>query len=248
MQSVSERTKCGKLIAIEGVDGAGTTTQAAELVSRLAKRDIPAKLTKEPSDGSVGQLLRKLLADDPQPRRVMAMLFGADREDHLARFIEPHLREGTNVVTDRYTLSTLAYQAENYGSQVLEASGPMHDISIRRSGPMTGDSIKWLIDLFRETRQANMTVFLSVDPETTRERIGKRELREVYETDDEQARIRRNYSDLVRLSSGAIHDIGQGIVVVDGNGTIEQVADRVEVAVLNLLWGQFQRAPKRSRS
>ena len=102
----------GKLIAIEGVDGAGTTTQCRLLGEALTRRGIQAYLTAEPSQGPIGKLLREALQkkhsiDD----LTLVPLFAADRLDHLAREIVPRLAEGVVVITDRYTLSSLAYQS-----------------------------------------------------------------------------------------------------------------------------------------
>jgi dTMP kinase len=102
----------GKLIAIEGIDGAGTTTQCKMLVAALEKRGIATHLTAEPSQGPIGKLLREALQkkhniDD----LTLVPLFAADRLDHLAREIVPKMAQGAVVVTDRYTLSSLAYQS-----------------------------------------------------------------------------------------------------------------------------------------
>src|SRR4051812_35922446 len=99
----------GRLIALEGVDGAGTTTQAQRLAVLLGAR---AHVTREPSGGPLGQLLRQLLSGahaDLDPAAV-ALLFAADRLDHLSREVEPALARGQHVITDRYLLSSLAYQ------------------------------------------------------------------------------------------------------------------------------------------
>src|SRR5574341_1198614 len=91
------------LIALEGIDGAGTTTQAALLCDWLRGMGTRVHRTQEPSAGPIGQLLRLLLRG---PLRVdpaaVALLFAADRLDHLAREIEPQLASGAHVVTDRY--------------------------------------------------------------------------------------------------------------------------------------------------
>ncbi len=101
----------GFLLALEGIDGSGTTTQAVRLVAHLERRGRPAHRTAEPSRGPIGSLIRgalgdaRSLGDEP-----LALLFAADRLDHLEREIGPALDEGRVVVTDRYLLSSLAYQ------------------------------------------------------------------------------------------------------------------------------------------
>jgi dTMP kinase len=86
----------GRFLVLEGIDGAGTTTQVARLAAALTADGIPVLTTREPSDGPVGVLLRQALA-----RRVeglsdaaLALLFAADRVHHLAAEVEPALAEG----------------------------------------------------------------------------------------------------------------------------------------------------------
>jgi dTMP kinase len=101
----------GKFIVLEGIDGAGTTTQAERLGARLGAR---VHLTREPSDGPVGVEIRKLLrgAHAPFDHRALALLFAADRLDHLRREIEPALARGVHVVSDRYLISSFVYQTQ----------------------------------------------------------------------------------------------------------------------------------------
>src|SRR5438046_5640868 len=104
----------GRLIVIEGIDGAGTTTQTRLLVEWMNARGLSAHATREPSDGPVGRLLREILGGSHAPvaGTTMALLFAADRMDHLGREIEPALARGQHVISDRYYHSSLAYQAE----------------------------------------------------------------------------------------------------------------------------------------
>ena len=91
----------GRFVVIEGIDGAGTTTQVGRLVDRLRKKNIQARGTREPSDGPVGTLIRQVLAGRvvvPGGRApgwgTMALLFAADRVDHVEAEIEPALAVG----------------------------------------------------------------------------------------------------------------------------------------------------------
>jgi dTMP kinase len=104
----------GKLIVLEGIDGAGTTTQTARLCAALAARGLDAHATREPSTGPVGRLLREMLGGAHQPvdATTLGLLFAADRADHLQREIEPALARGALVVSDRYYHSSLAYQSD----------------------------------------------------------------------------------------------------------------------------------------
>ena len=116
---MSEALIRGRLIVLEGIDGSGTTTQTERLVEHLRRRGRTAVSTREPSAGPVGRLLREVLLghhrisrDVSLDGRTMAMLFAADRFDHLQREVEPLLAAGNDVVSDRYLMSSLAYQAE----------------------------------------------------------------------------------------------------------------------------------------
>lgn len=103
-----------RFIVFEGVDGAGTTTQAHRLVTALCNSGTAAVFTCEPTDLPTGALIRSILhSDDPVQPETLALLFAADRREHV---YHPHsgilatLREGTVVVCDRYLFSSLAYQ------------------------------------------------------------------------------------------------------------------------------------------
>jgi dTMP kinase len=102
-------SEVGKLIVLEGIDGAGTSTQVARLGRYYGAR---IHATHEPSDGPVGMEIRKILRGEHAPfdPGALALLFAADRRDHLAREIEPALARGVHVVTDRYLISSLVYQ------------------------------------------------------------------------------------------------------------------------------------------
>lgn len=103
----------GRLVALEGVDGCGKTTQAQLLAERLG-----ALLTFEPGATRLGESLRTLLLDRhraPISERAEALLMAADRAQHLAEVVVPALDAGTWVVTDRFSASTIAYQGFGRG-------------------------------------------------------------------------------------------------------------------------------------
>ncbi len=103
----------GRLIALEGIDGCGKSTQAKAVAAALG-----AQLTHEPGATPLGSLLRQVLLspDAPPPSvRAEALLMAADRAEHVAQVIEPALAAGAWVVTDRYSGSTIAYQGYGRG-------------------------------------------------------------------------------------------------------------------------------------
>jgi dTMP kinase len=178
-------------IVLEGIDGSGTTTQLDRLARHLTgKHGRQAHTTREPSTGPVGRLLREILAGghalpggEPVDGLTAALLFAADRRDHLRREIEPALAAGMDVVSDRYLLSSLAYQAEEANRD-------------------------WVAGLARELRPADLTLLLDVPVEVAaaRRRAAGRPV-ERYDADRVQERVAENYRELVAaLPGGRIID------------------------------------------
>ena len=109
---MTETKRVGAFICIEGVDGCGKTTQARILARNLKRRGFEAVYTTEPSVGKVGKLIRRFVLDRQRrvPAALEALLFAADRVDHVQDEIKPLLKWGKIVVCDRYVYSSLAYQ------------------------------------------------------------------------------------------------------------------------------------------
>lgn len=100
----------GALIAVEGIDGAGKTTQARHLREALLRLGLEVLLEKEPTDGPHGRRLRESARTGRLDPAAELGLFLADRREHVEQVIAPALARGAVVVVDRYTLSTVAYQ------------------------------------------------------------------------------------------------------------------------------------------
>lgn len=111
----------GRLVAIEGLDGAGLTTEATLLRNFLVSKGKDVLLTKEPTDGLIGGMikasLRKEWKTDPL---TLQMLFAADRAHHLVTEIEPALKKNKIVICDRYILSSLVFGSLNTSLDVLK--------------------------------------------------------------------------------------------------------------------------------
>ena len=103
--------KSGRLFAFEGLDGSGKSTQMHLLVATLRDLGYDVVATREPTDGKYGRRLRQLLTSREQcsPDEELR-LFVEDRRDHVETLIKPALASGKVVLTDRYYLSTAAYQ------------------------------------------------------------------------------------------------------------------------------------------
>lgn len=108
-------------IVVEGLDGSGTTTCSQLLSKRLSAMGSECLWTKEPSDGTVGRHIRRILKGQEAAEEMgMFPLFLADRHDHIASIIQPTLLGGSSVICDRYAYSTWVYQQDNYDPFLLE--------------------------------------------------------------------------------------------------------------------------------
>ncbi len=213
----------GRFIVLEGTDGSGLTTQAARLRDRLRAAGRSAYGTKEPSEGPVGATIRLALAHrlgypphtehragadssatpmQPLADDLLALLYAADRLDHVRHEIAPRLARGIDVVCDRYRLSSLAYQA-------------------------LGADEAWLITLNSKAPRPDLTIFLDVPPAVCRARMAERGgTVELYEQEHKIARIRANYLRLLAAAQAA----GEPVVTVDGQRDPETVATAVWAA------------------
>lgn len=100
------------LIAFEGTDGTGKSTQAKLLYEHLRTQGVPCVLTGEPTSGEYGTAIRRILrGDEEASKEEIIELFMRDRHEHVENVIRPSLDEGKVVITDRYWLSTMVYQS-----------------------------------------------------------------------------------------------------------------------------------------
>ena len=112
----------GRLISIEGLDGAGKTTHARNLVGELEARGLPVRLLREPGGVDVSERIRALVSD-PSLRvsaRAEALLYAAARAQLVEELVEPLLSGGSWVVLDRFLDSSLAYQGAGRGLGIEE--------------------------------------------------------------------------------------------------------------------------------
>lgn len=130
----------GLFISFEGIDKSGKSTQVALLVEYLQAAGRQVVVTHEPGGTEVGQQIRKLVLHSEteiDPTAEM-LLFAADRAHHVASLIQPALKAGNVVITDRYVDSTLAYQGYGRGLdldrlkaiQQIATSGLMPDLTV----------------------------------------------------------------------------------------------------------------------
>ncbi len=202
----------GNFIVLEGVDGAGTTTHTKLLANGLGDRGLPVHITREPSDGPVGMLLRQILTGRiivpgmqggrPPNWTTMALLFAADRTDHCESEIVPNLMDGVTVVSDRFDYSSVAYQSITGGG---------------------GDEVvNWVATLNKHARRPDLTIVLDVPPEVAaKRRLTRTAGREMYDDGELQEALASFYSSI------ETHFPDDMIVHVDADRDVEVVAAEI---------------------
>jgi dTMP kinase len=112
---VPATTVRGRFITLEGIDGAGKSTHAKGLAEALVARGRRVLATREPGGTPIGEALRELLLSEPMMAETEALLMFAARREHVVRVIEPALARGEDVLCDRFTDATYAYQGAGHG-------------------------------------------------------------------------------------------------------------------------------------
>jgi len=166
--------KNGVFVCVEGLDGSGKTTQAKVLVRNLRRRGFDAVYTSEPSVGKVGRLIRSFVLDreDRVPVALEALLFAADRVDHVESVVKPLLKEGKVVVCDRYVYSTLAYQGA------------------------AGLDLEWIECVNRFALKPHLALLIDVPGDVVIKRLKRKKT--VMETKRNQEKVREVYLKMVR--------------------------------------------------
>ncbi len=202
-------TTAGRLIVLEGLDGAGTTTQTKRLVEHVRAHGAAAHSTREPSDGPIGKLIREMLTgghtipNAPIAQSTFGLLFAADRLDHLQREVEPQLAAGTLVVSDRWYHSSLAYQG-------------------------TGADRDWISVLNARARRPDLTIFLEVRPEVAaKRRVLAGRAQELFEDLRMQEEVAAGY----KATITELMAQGERIETIDGEATPDEVFSAIVALV-----------------
>jgi len=158
----------GFFICIEGLDGCGKTTQAKLLVKRL-KKGYNAVYTGEPSHGKIGTFIKKYCLHGKRRLTgvVEALLFAADRFEHVQNEVLPALNERKLVISDRYVYSSLAYQGA------------------------TGLDLEWIKKINEHALRPDLAIFIDVDPEIVIKRLKRK--KSVMENLETQRKVRDVY-------------------------------------------------------
>jgi len=200
--------KLGKFIVLEGLDGSGKTTQIKRLVDYLSKNKHHCLTTKEPTDGPIGSLaletIRGLSSLSPD---TLALLFAADRSEHILRKIRPALQAGINIICDRFVYSNLAYQGETI---------PQNTIFAHNS--------QFLLP-------PDLTIFIDTSPEEcTRRIISTRKSFELFDGVKRASNIRNEF-----LKAFVTYGKQMPVKIIDGNLDEDEVFKQLINAVEELL-------------
>tara|TARA_B100000768_G_scaffold22582_1_gene20130 strand:- start:919 stop:1545 length:627 start_codon:yes stop_codon:yes gene_type:complete len=205
--------KSGIFITFEGIDGSGKSTQAKALASSLKKNGVDNILTREPGGSSGAEIIRKLLVEgDPSkwsPETEM-LLFTAARRDHLEKTIEPGLREGKIVISDRYVDSTRVYQGVTRGD-LRQTVDKLHNLMI--------------------SKEPDLTFIIDMDPQEALYRGLARDSGEDRFEDfglEFQLKLRNGFLDLKNSFTERCH-------IIDGSKTSQQISLEIFNIVNNIL-------------
>lgn len=194
--------KRGQFVVLEGIDASGTTTQTAAVADSLRLRGHEVITSREPTAERIGGQIRKWLgtkADAPPPDS-LALLFAADRLDHLARVVEPGLERGAIVLCDRYKLSSFAYQS-------LDCP------------------LDWIREINARSRQPDLTLWLDVPVQEALRRSAARlaageAAAERFDAEDLQLRLHASYAAFAA-------DPVLGVTRIDAVGSADEVTGRL---------------------
>lgn len=194
----------GKFIVFEGLDGCGKTTQLKLLQERLSTicREKKCFETREPSDSVPGLICRGVSKESIfVETETEALLYAADRNEHIMKEILPQLDKGNHVLCDRYYFSNFAYQT---------LSSDINNLLAYNNKAM-------------ELLRADVTIFIDVSPEECEKRRSlKRATKELYEKVEQAKIIRENYLAAFDLLNGS-----EKIEIINGEGNPNQIFENI---------------------
>lgn len=187
----------GKFIVFDSLDGAGNSTQVKLLADYLNKIGKKTHITKEPTSGLIGGLIKSQLTHDWKSSQIcLQLLFSADRAYHLEKEVVPLLKRGINVISDRYFFSTLAY------------------------GNLEIKDLEWLIKINEKFLMPDLTFFLKVSPKICIERIKKDRFEiTLFEKEKILKKVWQNYQKLAKIF--------ENVFVIDGEKEIDKVHQKI---------------------
>lgn len=201
----------GKLIALEGNEGSGKTTQAKDLVVELKKQKIKAVYTKEPTNSPIGQMIQQVLFGELKvPPISLQYLFCADRAIHQEE-VEKYLEKGYVVVTDRYFWSAIAY-----GMAKMNKSADYYSVAYS------------ILSFYDQFISPDITFFLDVDVDVAFKRISKSEKHNsIFDKRNTMSEVGDTYAKLIKK-------FPEEFAVIDANKAQSEVlAELLEKTLAN---------------
>jgi len=210
----------GLLITLEGIDGSGKSTAARHIASRLYDLMPEQRLvfTAEPTNSEAGKILRAQLSRPTEDSEVLSsamvmeelFLFMADHADHLARLVDPSLKEGAIVISDRYADSTAAYQG----------------VTLRGIVP---DPVQWIRSIYSPWNlPPDRTLLFALDPSLALQRLRSRKEQEKFERLRFLQEVDSNFQRLAAQEP-------ERFVLIDASVDAELAATQALQAILDLI-------------
>ena len=185
----------GRFIVLEGPDGAGTTLHTRLLCERLIAEGKDVLQTNEPTSGPIGTWIRSELKRGELSSEALQLLFCADRADHVRKVLDPALAAGKIVVSDRYALSTLAY-------------GSIGDLDTQ-----------WLKHVNAVFPKPDLTILTLPPLDICLERLGRRQVHDVFE--------KREVQEMIHAAYRKLTEEDPSIQIVDTSGEKIETAAKI---------------------
>lgn len=204
----------GKFVVFEGSDGSGKTTILNNVKKYLDESNIEYILTREPGGTKIGEKIRDILLNNKNKEmdyRTEALLFAAARAQSVEEVLRPALNQGKLVISDRYVLSSIAYQ------------GYARELSI--------DGVKGINDFAIDGLKPDWTIFFDVDPIKVldRKKAATKADRLEEEGNNYHSKVYEGYKKMIEKY--------QNVIVIDASRSIEEVTNETIIA-LNKIIGE----------
>ncbi len=201
--------KRGKFITLEGMDGAGKSTHIPNVIAALKARGVEVVSTREPGGTRLGEQLRALLLHEAMHPETETLLMFAARREHIANVIEPALKRGAFVLSDRFTDATYAYQCGAKG--------------------VASSKIKQLEKWVQGSLQPDLTLLFDVPVEISMKRLTTAREPDKFEREDAQffEKLRQAY--LTRAEENPVR-----FRVINANQALDKVKVLVEEVVSSI--------------
>lgn len=208
----------GKLITIEGVDGAGKTTVIKNVLKRLSNySELEFVYTREPGGNQIAEQIREVILNQKNSNMdavTETLLYAAARRQHLVEDIKPMLERGKVVICDRFVDSSIAYQGVGRG--------------------VGYDKVKQINDLITDEIKPDLTLYFEIEPEVGLKRISDHRIDEVNRLDKEEVNF---YKKVAQGYHQLIKNDPERFEIINAEQPIPNTEDDVIVALLSYLLG-----------